>query len=248
MRAVRGGGDPPKSSTHQAKKIEMNTTHSIIHRRALLASFASLATLAAAGCASLSPRVEVAAPPPPPIPDEVLAAYAAMPDEQFPVPAVDLSELDPRYFRRVVDYDTSEAPGTVVVDTAERYLYHIRENGEAMRYGIGVGRAGFAWAGRAHIAYKREWPVWTPTHNMIEREPELAKWRGGYPPGIENPLGARALYVHQGNRDTLYRIHGTGEAWTIGKAVSSGCVRLLHQDVIHLYERVRPGSRMVVLA
>jgi lipoprotein-anchoring transpeptidase ErfK/SrfK len=220
-----------------------------IDRRALLASLASLAALAAGGCTTVSPLAPVTAEPArPPIPEDVLLAYAAMPDEQFPIPAVDLSELDPRYFRQVVDYSTQEAPGTVVVDTAERYLYHVQNDGMAMRYGVGIGSAGFEWSGRAHVAYKREWPVWTPPADMIKRQPGLEKWRSGHPPGIDNPLGARALYVHQGNRDTLYRIHGTAEVWTIGNAVSSGCVRLLHQDVIDLYDRVRPGSPMVVLA
>lgn len=174
--------------------------------------------------------------------------YRAMPEEEFAVPAVDLGQLDPRYYRAVVDYATNEPEGTVIVETSTCYLYHVGENGTATRYGVGIGRAGFSWSGRAHIAYKREWPVWTPPAAMIEREPELEKWRHGQPPGIDNALGARALYIHQGNTDTLYRIHGTGQAWTIGKAVSSGCVRLLNQDVIHLHERVRPGSAIVVRA
>ena len=115
-----------------------------------------------------------------------------------------------------------------------------------MRNGAGLGRAGFAWSGRGHIAYSREWPVWTPPGEMIDRQPELEQWRNGQPPGLGNPLGARALYIHQGSRDTLYRIHGTGEAWTIGRAVSSGCVRLLHHDVIHLADNVRSGSPIIV--
>ena len=173
--------------------------------------------------------------------------YRAIPEEEFPIPAVDLTRLDPRYYRQVVDYPTSEKPGTVVVDTGYRYLYHVQDGGTAMRYGVGIGKAGFEWAGRAHIAYKRKWPVWTPPADMIKRQPQLERWRHGQPASIDNPLGARALYIHQGSQDTLYRLHGTAEAWTIGKAVSSGCVRLLHQDVIDLYERVRPGSAIVVL-
>lgn len=174
--------------------------------------------------------------------------YRAMPEEDFPVPAVDLRHLDPAFYRTTVDYSTAEAPGTVIVDTTGRYLYHVEAGGRATRYGVGIGRAGFAWSGRAHIAYGREWPVWTPPSDMIERQPELEKWRQGQPPGIDNPMGARSLYIHQGNRDTLYRLHGTGEAHTIGKAISSGCVRLLHQDIIHLYDRVKWGSPLVVLA
>jgi lipoprotein-anchoring transpeptidase ErfK/SrfK len=234
-------------------------------RRNLLGSFGSLLALSATGCATTVPELPLSAAPafaPPPSPplvsldaspaltgdEDPLLMYAAMPNERFPIPAVDLQRLDPRYIRRTVDYVTAEMPGTVVVDTATRYLYHVGSNGTATRYGAGIGAGGFAWSGRAHIAYKREWPVWTPPDAMIQRQPRLEKWRNGQPPGITNPLGARALYIHQGNQDTLYRIHGTGEAHTIGKAVSSGCVRLLHQDVIHLHDHVRSGSPIVVLA
>lgn len=217
-------------------------------RRRLLAGMGSLLTLAMAGCTTTSSEPPAPAEPaPPPIPEHVRLMYRAMPEEDFPIPAVDLAQLDPQYYRQVVDYPTPEEPGTVVVDTANRFLYHVQDGGTAMRYGIGVGRAGFEWSGRAHVAYKRKWPTWTPPSDMIERQPALEKWRHGQPPGIDNPLGARALYIHQGNKDTLYRLHGTGETWTIGKAVSSGCVRLLHQDVIDLYERVRSGSALVVL-
>jgi lipoprotein-anchoring transpeptidase ErfK/SrfK len=227
----------------------MTAPDTATNRRALLASFGSLLALAAAGCTTISPPPPVTAEPtPPPIPDHALLMYRAMPEEKFPIPVVDLTKLDPRHYRQVVDYPTAEEPGTVIVDTASRYLYHVQDGGTAMRYGVGIGKAGFEWSGRAHIAYKREWPTWTPPADMIKRQPGLEKWRHGQPPSIDNPLGARALYIHQGNRDTLYRLHGTGEVWTIGKAVSSGCVRLLHQDVIDLAERVRPGSPMVVLA
>ncbi len=220
-----------------------------IDRRALLGAFGSLLALAAAGCTTTSdgPLVMAEAPATV-IPDYARLMYAAMPEEEFPIAAVDLTKLDPRYYRQVVAYPTAEEPGTVVVDTENRFLYHVQEGDTAMRYGVGIGRAGFAWSGRAHIAYKRAWPVWTPPDDMIKRQPELERWRHGQPPGPTNPLGARALYIHQGNEDTLYRLHGTAEVWTIGKAISSGCVRLLHQDIIDLHERVRPGSPIVVLA
>ncbi|UES58446.1 L,D-transpeptidase family protein [Roseibium aggregatum] len=180
----------------------------------------------------------------------VLAMYRAMPEEQFPIPAPDLKKVPERYYRKQVDYQTGEKVGTLVVDTSNYYLYLVQENGKAMRYGVGLGRAGFEWSGRARIARKAAWPKWTPPEEMIQRQPELEKWswrNGGMPPGIENPLGARALYIFQGNKDTLYRIHGTGEYWTIGSAVSSGCVRLINQDVIDLYGRVADGSQIVVL-
>ena len=219
-------------------------------RRSFLAASGSFLALALAGCStSARQTISVAQPAPKQrFDDAVLSMYRAMPEEEFPVPAADLSSLDPAFYRTAVDYVTSEAPGTVVVDTATRYLYHVEAGGTAMRYGVGIGRAGFAWSGRAHVAYGRKWPVWTPPSDMIERQPELEKWRHGQPPGLDNPMGARSLYIHQGNKDTLYRLHGTAEAHTIGKAISSGCVRLLHQDIIHLYERVKWGSPLVVLA
>lgn len=225
------------------------TTSRPIDRRLFLSGFASAAGLALSGCTTSLPRSEeiVPEPAPPAFSAEAMLMYRAMAEERFPIPAVDLSQLDPVFVRAVVDYPTPERPGTVVVDTPNRYLYHVRDNGTATRYGVGVGRAGFEWSGRGHIAYGREWPVWTPPADMIARQPSLEKWRHGQPPGPDNALGARALYIHQGNRDTLYRLHGTGEAHTIGKAISSGCVRLLNQDIIHLYREVKWGSPIVVL-
>lgn len=178
---------------------------------------------------------------------EYLSMYAPMPAEKFPIPAVDLQEIEPQYYRQVVDYYSPETTGTIIVDTPNRYLYLTMENGKAMRYGVGIGRAGFEWGGKARIAYKRAWPTWTPPSEMIAREPELEKYRNGMEPGLENPLGARALYIFEGNKDTLYRLHGTAETWSIGRAVSSGCVRLLNQDVIDLYNRVPNGTKIVVL-
>ena len=176
--------------------------------------------------------------------------YAAVTDEQFPIPAVDLSKLDRRFWRTEVNYQSAEPVGTLVVDTPAKYLYHIRGYGRATRYGIGVGRDGFSWAGSAIVAYKRKWPRWTPPDSMVARQPSLEPYsiaNGGMDPGPKNPLGARALYIHEGGRDTLYRLHGTPEASSIGKAVSSGCIRLINQDVIHLYDNVRDGSRIVVI-
>lgn len=222
-------------------------TDLLMSRRGFLAGASTLLAMTAAGCATTTQTTREQANLPPPIPADVVMMYAALPQERFPVPAVDLRYLDPKYYRKRVPYQTTEKPGTVVVDTPNFYLYHVEEGGMAMRYGCGLGRAGFEWAGRGHIAYSREWPVWTPPSEMIDRQPELEKWRNGQPPGLDNPLGARALYIHEGNRDTIYRIHGTGETWTIGQAVSSGCVRLLHQDVIHLAENVKFGSPLVVL-
>jgi lipoprotein-anchoring transpeptidase ErfK/SrfK len=228
------------------------TAHSdaTLSRRALLAGFASLGALTLAGCStSGTARIAttVATPVRAAIPLEVLALYAARPEEEFPVPAADISMLDPAFWRQEVDNPTTEPEGSVVVDTASYFLYFTMPNGRAMRYGVGLGRAGFEWSGKGHIAYKRKWPVWTPPAEMIARQPELEICRRGQPPGLLNALGARALYIHQGNRDTLYRIHGTMDVATIGKAVSSGCVRLLFHDVIDLHDRVPNGAPIVVL-
>jgi lipoprotein-anchoring transpeptidase ErfK/SrfK len=161
---------------------------------------------------------------------------------------VDVSRIDPEYLRQVVAFDGRETPGTVVVDPSERFLYLVGENGQAMRYGVGVGREGFGWNGNATIRRKAVWPTWTPPKEMILRQPELREYANGMPGGLDNPLGARALYLYQGDRDTLYRIHGTNEPETIGTQVSSGCIRMINQDVIDLYRRVPTGSRVVVRA
>jgi len=124
----------------------------------------------------------------------------------------------------------------------------VRPEGRAVRYGVGVGREGFGWSGSARVARKAEWPTWTPPADMIKRQPEVAKFAHGMPGGLENPLGARALYLYQGNRDTLYRLHGTNDPSSIGHAMSSGCIRLLNQDIIDLYRRAPVGSPVVVLS
>lgn len=220
-----------------------------LSRRALILGAGAL-TLA--GCTTArrpSPEIVAALPAPPPVP-ATPPMYAAMPQERFPLPEVDMSQLDRRFWREEIDYPTDEAVGTLIVDTPNKYLYHVRPAGRATRYGIGVGRDGFAWSGRAIVAYKREWPRWTPPDAMVERQPELEPYsiaNGGMDPSLENPLGARALYIHQDGRDTLYRLHGTAEAHSIGNAVSSGCIRLISQDVIHLHDNVRDGSRIVVI-
>jgi lipoprotein-anchoring transpeptidase ErfK/SrfK len=184
---------------------------------------------------------------------DLATMYGPVEGERFPVPAVKLSEINPAFRRKQVDYVTTEMPGTIVVDPQHHYLYLVQEGGQAMRYGVGVGREGFGWSGAATINSKQEWPDWYPPKEMVQRQPELkkalAQLQGGLgmPGGPGNPLGARALYLWQGNKDTLYRIHGTVEPWTIGKSVSSGCIRMINQDVINLYQRVPVGTKVVVL-
>jgi lipoprotein-anchoring transpeptidase ErfK/SrfK len=145
---------------------------------------------------------------------------------------------------RIVANPTHEGPGTIVIDTSSRHLYLVEAGGRAVQYGIGVGRQGFEWKGTARIARKAEWPRWIPPVAMLKRRPDLPDSMEG---GLENPLGARALYLFQGDKDTLFRIHGTNEPDTIGKAVSSGCIRMMNADVIDLYRRVPIGTRVVVM-
>ncbi len=173
--------------------------------------------------------------------------YGPMPGERFPVPAVGRGVLAEQFWRAVVEDPTGETPGTVVVDTPGHYLYLVLPAGRAIRYGVGVGRAGFDWQGRASIAWKRKWPTWTPPASMIAREPHLEKYRNGKAPGLDNPLGARALYIHENGVDTLYRVHGTNEPQSIGRSMSSGCIRMINQDVIHLYKQVRTPAPILVL-
>jgi len=148
--------------------------------------------------------------------------------------------FDPKYERQLVDYRGSEPPGTIIIDTPNRFLFLVQEHGKAMRYGIGVGKPGFTWAGEKKITAKKEWPDWTPPPEMLHRRPDLPHFMAG---GPENPLGARAMYLGS----TLYRIHGSNEPWTIGQAVSSGCIRMRNEDVIDLYEKVRIGTKVVVI-
>jgi lipoprotein-anchoring transpeptidase ErfK/SrfK len=187
----------------------------------------------------------------------VNAAYTAMygpVGDRFLIPGVRLSQINRVFLRTAVAYATAEAPGTIVIDPPARFLYHVQGGGAAIRYGVGVGRAGFGWSGVAAIKDKQEWPDWYPPLEMLERQPELwgrmKQLQGGVgmPGGPGNPLGARAMYLWQGNKDTLFRIHGTFEPWTIGTNVSSGCIRMINQDAIDLYGRTPVGTKVVVLA
>lgn len=175
--------------------------------------------------------------------------YSSIDTEPFPVPAIDLKRVKPQFLRRVVAYETERQPGTIVVDPAARYAYLVMQDGRAMRYGIGVGKQeGFNFQGEATIARKAEWPGWRPTPAMIAREPDrYGPLKEGLPGGSGNPLGPRALYLYTNGEDTYYRLHGTVEPWTIGTMVSSGCIRLLNQDIMDLYRRVPVGTKVVVL-
>ncbi len=228
-----------------------------MNRRRLLAAASATAASAFLSACTTTPRNPPPEPLPEPEPLPYSGMYGALSDNGYQIPAVPFDRIDPRFLRQEVVDPTGEAPGTVVVDTASHFLYLVRRRGRAMRYGVGLGRAGFEWSGRAEIEWKQEWPRWFPPDEMIDRRPELEKyraeydretdtWLGGQEPGIMNPLGARALYIYQNGKDTLYRLHGSPEWWSIGKSVSSGCVRLINQDIIDLYSRVPEKTPILV--
>ena len=176
--------------------------------------------------------------------------YAAVVDNGYEIPAIPLDKMDKQFLRQQVNYSSREKPGTIIVDVQKRFLYLIEKDGKAMRYGVGVGKAGFEWEGNAYVAWKQEWPKWTPPAEMIERKPELEKYseeNGSFPPGLDNPLGARALYLFQNGVDTYFRIHGTTQPETIGHSASNGCIRMLNEHVVDLYDRVPIGTVVTVL-
>jgi len=178
-----------------------------------------------------------------------VSMYAPVETEPYRVPAVAVRKVDPRYLRQQVPTPATitAEPGTIVVDPANRFLYLVEAGGMSMRYGIGVGKQGFSWTGTAVIKDKQEWPKWFPPKEMQERDDRARRYADGMEGGLDNPLGARALYLYVGDKDTLYRLHGTNEQASIGNAVSSGCIRLFNQDIIDLYNRVPMGTKVVVL-
>jgi lipoprotein-anchoring transpeptidase ErfK/SrfK len=161
----------------------------------------------------------------------------------FPMPG----GPDPKFRRQHVQYTGGEAPGSIVVDTHEFFLYAVEEGGWATRYGVAVGEKGLTFKGRATIGRKENWPAWTPTAAMMERKPRLLQYADGVPGGPNNPLGARALYLYQGSRDTMFRVHGTNEPWLIGTEVSNGCIRLTNEDIIDLFDRTPLGTPVLVI-
>jgi lipoprotein-anchoring transpeptidase ErfK/SrfK len=239
---IMDGGIADTGEMDEAARLGLGS--GLLNRRSfLIGSAVSLGALGLAGCATSGGMSRA----------EAARLYGPMPDEKFPIPAVDLGKLDPKYYRRTVRYDSNEAPGTIIVDPGKYYVYRIEGDGNATRYGANVGRDGFRWSGDAYVGRKSEWAVWTPPKEMIQRQPELRRHLSelqsgvGMSGGPRNPLGARALYLWQGNKDTLFRIHGTVEPWTIGSSVSSGCIRMINQDVIDLYQRTAAGAKVVVL-
>jgi lipoprotein-anchoring transpeptidase ErfK/SrfK len=168
-------------------------------------------------------------------------------ETEFPIQPANLKKVPKKFHRQISSYAGPEWPGTIIVDPQERHLYLVLEGGKAIRYGVGVGRAGFEWSGRAKVGMKRRWPRWLPPLEMVARDKNAAKWVNGQPGGPDNPLGARALYLYANGQDTLYRIHGTNDPSSIGKAMSSGCIRMLNEDVADLYRRVPVGTEVLVM-
>jgi lipoprotein-anchoring transpeptidase ErfK/SrfK len=208
----------------------------LLDRRSfLMGSVAGLGALSLAGCATIGSRAQF---------DQ---NYAALPNERFPIPAVDVSLVDSRYLRQTVRYDSTEPVGTIVVDTPNYFVYRVEADGLATRYGASVGAAAFLWSGEAYIGRKAEWPIWTPTPAQIGRDPSLVQYAGGMQPGLDNPLGARALYLYQNGAYTLYTIYGTVHTQLIGANFGSGCIGLLSQDIIHLFEQTPVGTNVIVL-
>jgi lipoprotein-anchoring transpeptidase ErfK/SrfK len=208
---------------------------------AALAALLSVSVISTASANPLNPFEALFGPLRPPV---SAPAYAnpgyANPGEAYANPDENAGELRADLRRQVVNYATHEAPGTIIVDTPNTFLYYVLGNGKALRYGIGVGREGFTWSGVKNIERKAEWPDWTPPPQMIQRQPYLPRFVAG---GPTNPLGARALYLS----GSVYRIHGTNDPTTIGGHVSSGCIRMVNEDVIDLYNRVHVGTKVVVL-
>ena len=178
---------------------------------------------------------------------EAKKVYGPVADPKFAIPAVNLDKLNPKYYRRTVDYPSKEAVGTIIIDPKNYYVYRIEGGGKATRYGANVGRDGFRWDGNVYVGRKGEWATWTPPKEMIARQPEAAKYAKGMPGGLDNPLGARTLYLYQDGVYTLYTIYATSHPDSIGKGVTSGCTGLLSQDMIDLYNKTEVGTKVIML-
>ncbi len=176
--------------------------------------------------------------------------YSLRNDNGYTIPGIDIRRIPQQYWRQEVEYYGSEAPGSIVVNTTDRFLYLVQPGGWAIRYGVGVGREeGLNFRGNATVGRKAAWPHWTPTANMIRTQPDkYGPFASGLEGGLKNPLGARALYLYRGGKDTHFRLHGTIEPYSIGESVSSGCIRLINQDIIDLYGRVQTGARVTVIS
>jgi lipoprotein-anchoring transpeptidase ErfK/SrfK len=205
-------------------------------RSFLFGSVAGLGAFGLAGCVSDGMSLAEAA-----------RLYGPVPNEKFPIPAVDVSKIDPKYFRRTVRYETKEAPGTIIVDPGNYFVYRIDGDGYATRYGANVSRPDSLWSGEVYVGRKAEWPTWTPPKEMIARQPEARKDAAGMPGGLDNPLGARVLYLYKNGVYTVYTIYSTSDPETLGTGITSGCTGLLSQDMIDLYSRTSVKTKVIML-
>jgi lipoprotein-anchoring transpeptidase ErfK/SrfK len=210
----------------------------LLNRRSFLfGSAAGLGALGLAGCVSSDDMSRA----------EAAKLYGPLPNEKFPIPAVDVSKINPKYFRQIVRYESKEAPGTIVIDPSKYHLYRIEGDGMATRYGANVSRPGFLWSGEVYVGRKAEWPTWTPPKEMIARQPEARQYAAGMPGGLDNPLGARVLYLYKNGVYTVYTIYSTSDPETIGNGITSGCTGLLSQDMIDLYSRTPIKTKVIML-
>lgn len=216
-------------------------------RLSISSLFLSAALMASLGACVPGPALIEAGLAKPPEAQVATGVYASTMDGSVAIPAVPVEKVPTEFQRQTVYFPSQEAPGTIIINPAAKHLYFITGDNTAIRYGIAVGAAGFQWSGEALITDRKPWPTWTPPKEMIERKPELAKWEKGQPGGPTNPLGARALYLTTNGVDYGYRIHGTPEWNSIGRNASSGCIRMINQDVMDLYNRVPDGAKVVVL-
>ena len=216
------------------------------HRRGFAALAAVLAFATLSGC--VDPTMTAGSAGNAALPKPGDNVYVATMDAGIQIPALPVEEIPESHRRQVVDYETDQPPGTIIINPKTKLLYYILGKNRAIRYGIAVGRAGFEWSGEAVVAEKKQWPTWIPPKEMIARRPELQKFdEVGQPGGPTNPLGARAIYLTSGGRDYGYRIHGTPEWQSIARNASSGCIRMINQDVLDLYSRVTGGEKVIVL-
>ena len=213
-----------------------------LHRASLIPATLALALLAACVDPAAGPTAATQGMPKP-----GENVYVAAMDSGIEIPALPVEKIPESHRRQVVAYETDQAPGTIIINPKTRLLYYVVGKNKAIRYGISVGRAGFEWSGEAIVSDKKPWPTWTPPKEMIARDPKLAKWEKGQPGGPTNPLGARAIYLTSGGKDYGYRIHGTPDWQSIGRNASSGCIRMINQDVMDLYGRLKGGEKVIVL-
>jgi lipoprotein-anchoring transpeptidase ErfK/SrfK len=221
----------------------LQTPRRFLRRASLTPAILAVAMLAACVDPAAGPTAATQ-----PLPKAGENVYVATMDAGIEIPALPVDKIPETHRRQVVAYETDQAPGTIIINPKTRLLYYVLGKNKAIRYGIAVGKAGFEWSGEAIVAEKKTWPTWIPPKEMIARRPELAKFdEVGQPGGPTNPLGARAIYLTSGGRDYGYRIHGTPEWQSIGRNASSGCIRMINQDVLDLYSRVQGGEKVIVL-